>query len=55
VVADDGGEVDAGVCVVAGGDAAPLPEAPEAAFDGGAFFVQVGVQVSVEGWWPSTA
>jgi len=47
----DGGEVVEGVFVVAGGDrAAPLLEAPEAAFDGVAFFEQVGVEV----WQPST-
>lgn len=43
VVNDDGGEVDEGVIVVAAGDAAPLLEVPEAAFDGVAIFVQVGV------------
>jgi len=55
VVEDNGGEDDAselgdGVFVVAAGDAAPLLQAGEAAFDGVAFFVQVGVEV----WWPST-
>jgi hypothetical protein len=54
-VEDDGGEDDAsevgdGVFVVAAGDAVPLLEAPEAAFDAVAFLVQVGVEV----WWPST-
>ncbi len=47
---DDTSEVGDGVFVVAAGDAAPLLEAPEAAFDGVAFFVQVGVEV----WGPST-
>jgi hypothetical protein len=50
VVGDDGGEDDAsevgdGVFVVAAGDAVPLLEAPEAAFDAVAFFVRVGVEV----------
>jgi hypothetical protein len=49
VVEDDGGEADAteageGVSVVAAGDAAPVLEAPDAAFGGVAFFRQVGVE-----------
>jgi len=52
VVDDDGGQGDAaevgqGVFVVAGGDAAPLIEPVEAAFDG----VAVAVGLGVEGWW----
>ena len=51
VIEDDGGEGEAsevgdGVFVVAVGDAAPLLETPEAAFDGAVFFVRVGVEVS---------
>ena len=36
MVKDDGGEVDEGVFVAAGGDVAPLLQACEAAFDGDA-------------------
>ena len=51
MVEDDGGEGEAsevgdGVFVVAAGDAAPLLETLEAAFDGAVFFVRVGVEVS---------
>jgi hypothetical protein len=54
VVEDGGGEGDAaevgdGVFVVAGGDAAPSLEAPEAASGGVAPFARVGV----EAWWRS--
>ncbi len=51
VVEDDGGEVDEGVFVVAGGDATPWREAYEVAFDGVALFAQVGVGV----WCPAAA